>query len=155
LAKSAKDGALPSVPLLLLPETHLHLGAAERASRSLWASIRAKGAAATGAFVAACTVTCLWAQADAVAAAFPGVEERVLGLVYSVPGGFVVLTALRVLSGAAGGVVRVLNPFHGAQDALRLAPFAVGICVHPCLARFGSMLLFDWFAVEGAPRCCW
>lgn len=127
LAKSAKEGALPSVPLLLLPETHLHLAAAERASRSLWVSVRARGAAATAAFVAACAVACLWLRGDAVAAAFPGAEERVLGLVYSVPGGAVGLAALRLLSGAAGGVVRALNPFHGARDALRLPPFAVSM----------------------------
>lgn len=142
MAKSAKDGALPSVPLLLLPENHLHLGAAKRAWRSLWVSVRARGAAATAAFVTACAAACLLVQGDAVAAAFPGAEERVLGLVYSIPGGAVGLTALRLLSGAAGSVVRALNPFHGARDALRLTPITVSMCFFLRLYTLASLASF-------------
>lgn len=56
----------------------------------------------------------------------PGAEERILELLFSLPGGTVGVTFLRLLSEAATSVVRTLNPFDGARDALRLDPLAVG-----------------------------
>ena len=129
--KSAKDGALLPVPLLLTPENHLQLGALQRASRSLWASIRARGAATTAAFALSCGLACVWANGDASAAkvlGLPGAEERILELLYSLPGGAAGVTALGLLGGAATSVVRALNPFDGAQDALRLDPLSVCVC---------------------------
>lgn len=128
LAKSAKDGTLLPVPLLVTPENHLQLDAMQRASRSLWASVRARGAAVTAAFVMSCGLVCVWANGDTFAVNFlglPSAEERILELLHSLPGGAVAVTVLRLLSEAAISVVRALNPFDGARDALRLDPLSV------------------------------
>lgn len=113
--------------------------------------------------MAGCVVAFLWVAGDSIAAAFPGAEERVLGVVYSVPGGAVGLTALRLLSGAASSVVRALNPFHGAGDALRLTPFAVRVkeCALTTLASLVDggvfvltfvLLLLSFVCMDGFQR---
>lgn len=138
LAKTAKDGALSPVPLLVTPERHLHVGAVTQASRSIWTWIRAKGMASTAAFVVTCSVVVLWALVDEITPYFPGATDRVLGLIYSVPGGAFGYTALQLLSGGASNVVRALNPFDGARDALRLHP--VKVSVPPPLFSFLVLL---------------
>lgn len=116
------------VPLLLTPRNHLQLDAAQRASRSLWASIRARGTTATAAFVLSCGLLCVWANGDVFAARFlglPGAEERILELLHPLPGGATGVAVLRLLSEAAISVIRALNPFDAARDALRLDPLTV------------------------------
>lgn len=72
----------------------------------------------------------LWVLGDDIAAYFPRATERVLDLIYSVPGGAFGDTTLRLFSGVASSVVRALNPFDGARDALRLHPVKVSL-VYP------------------------
>eukprot|EP00903_Cladosiphon_okamuranus_P012207 g11449.t1 len=142
-AKSAKDGTLLPVPLLLTPGSHLQLDAMQRASRSLWASIRARGSTATAAFVLLCGLLCVWANGDTFAVKFLGLssaEERILELLCSLPGGVVGVTVLRLLSGAAISVVRTLNPFDGARDALRLDPVSGIMAVYA--VSTGWMMVF-------------
>lgn len=127
LAKTAKDGTLSPVFVLLTPESHLQLGAVKHASRSIWTWICAKGTASKAAFVVTCSVVVLWLLGDEITPYFPGATDRVLDLIYSVPGGAFGYTALRLLSGAASNVVRALNPFDGARDALRLHPIKVSM----------------------------
>lgn len=133
-AKTAKDGVLPPVPLLITSEGHLQLAAVKHASRSIWTRIRAKGTASTAVFLMSCGIVVLWFLSDDVAAYFPGATERVLDLIYSIPGGAFCDKALRLLSRAASNVFRALNPFDGARDALRLHP--VKVCVPPRFVCF-------------------
>lgn len=125
LSKTAKERALPPVPLLLTPEGHLQSGAAKRALRSLRTLILTKGTIATAAFVTSCVVVVLWSVSDEIASNFPGPTEKALEFVYSVPGGGVGVNVLRLLSATASNLVRFVNPFDGAGNALRMHPFKV------------------------------
>eukprot|EP00752_Nemacystus_decipiens_P014209 g12638.t1 len=142
-AKSAKDGTLLPVPVLLAPQNHLQLDAIRCAWRSLWASIRARGTTVTTMFVMSCGIVCVWANGDIFAVKFlglPSAEERMLELLSSLPGGKVGVTVLRLLSGVAIRVVRALNPFDGARDALRLDPLSGIMAVYVVSA--GMMAVF-------------
>lgn len=133
-AKTAKEGVLLPVPLLLTPDNHFQLGAVRYAWRSLWASVRAKGRSAMAGFWVSCGALLVWILGDDIAAYFPGPMERLLDVVYSVPGGAVGLAALRWLNGAASRLIRVLNPLDGAGEALRLHPSKVRTPSHAWLA---------------------
>lgn len=132
-AKTAKEGVLLPVPLLLTPDNHFQLGAVRYAWRSLWASIRAKGRSAMAGVWLSCGALLVWILGDDIAAYFPGPMERLLDAVYSVPGGAVGVAALRWLNGTASSLIRALNPLDGAGDALRLHPSKVRTPSHAWL----------------------
>lgn len=130
-SKTAKEGALPPVPLLLLPATHLQWHAVKTTSGSLWKSARSKGTLVIVALATSCGALALWVFSDEVVALGDMVVTRfpsVLAL-RSVPGlstvGPVGSIVLRWAGGTASAAVRVMNPFEGARDALRLQPFKV------------------------------
>ncbi|CAM9487282.1 unnamed protein product [Ectocarpus fasciculatus] len=139
-AKTAKEGVLLPVPLLLTPDNHFQLGAVRYAWRSLWASIRAKGRSAIAGFWLSCGALLVWMLGDDIAAYFPGPIERLVDVVCSVPGGAVGLAALRWVNGTASSLIRALNPLDGAGDALRLHPAKGMIALYT--ANAGWMVVF-------------
>ncbi|CAM9406051.1 unnamed protein product [Ectocarpus sp. 6 AP-2014] len=139
-AKTAKEGVLLPVPLLLTPDNHFQLGAVRYAWRSLWASIRARGRSAMAGLWVSCVALLVWILGDDIAAYFPGPMERLLDAVYSVPGGAVGVTALRWLNGTASSLIRALNPLDGAGGALRLHPSKGMIALYT--ANAGWMVVF-------------
>lgn len=130
-SKTPKEGLLPPVPLLLLPATHLQWNAVKTTSRSVWSCARSRGTLAVVALAVSCGALALWAFGDEVAALGDMVAARFPSVVAlrSVRGLSAVSTAgsvvLRWASGTAGCLVRLVNPFEGARDALRLHPAKV------------------------------
>lgn len=156
-AKTAKAGALPPVQLLLAPETHFQWNTIKHLLLSLWTSVRAQGTPVVVALVTACSVLGIWAIGDDIEEYFPGAAERVLEVVCSVPGGAVIrragamiLIVVRLVGGATGSVVLVVNPFQGAGDALRLQPVKVGVCWVFVLGSLVVCTRHLWLLLVGA-----
>lgn len=130
-SKTPKEGLLPPVPLLLLPATHLQWTAVKTTSHSVWSGARSRGTLAVVALAASSGALALWAFGDEVAALGDMVATRFPSVVAlrSVRGLSTVSTVgsvvIRWAGGTAGGVVRIVNPFEGARDALRLHPAKV------------------------------
>lgn len=117
------------MPALLTPQVHFQWDAVKHVSGSFWTSVRAKGALAVVAFCTICMLLALWVLTDDIAASLPRTVETAFGAVLSGSGGGVVRRIGKLgwslVDGAMNNVVRALNPFSGAEEALRLKPVKV------------------------------